>query len=173
MKAAITIALLLAAVPGLAAEPVGQPHPPEIEKALALRSRLGVSAVAVPVAVLVHSQRAHHLTAELATLATRDARGVWTISSIGEERSGLVAVNPRVIPEQVRALSPSAGAKLDKLLASGATYKERIRTKGQVGIGAPSHTMEIITPERRRVIQWNGRLTGNAGKIADLVLGRG
>lgn len=169
-------ALLMAAVPLslAAAQEGGEPGlAEETHKGLALRARHGVEAPTGPPMVHVHSISAHHLSYEFSTIATRDRRGIWTVSQVGEEGSALLNIETQLIAETRRVLTSPDARRLDRLLANPELYRPVPTQLPDVGVGAPFFTMEIVTPGRRTVVRWMGRLRGPAGQVADLVIGRG
>jgi hypothetical protein len=169
----IAIALGLAlVVSACAANHARPPDAAKIERALSLRAQLGAATGLTPHAVIVHSERYHFAHGELATLATRDEDGIWTLASIGEE-ARVFGPGVETIPARVRVLPRETGKRLDALFAAPTTFNEKIRTTGEIAAGDATHTMEIRTPGRRKIVAWTGRLAGSTGQIADIVLGRG
>ena len=146
---------------------------PEIEQSLALRARYGVVTPEAREIIRVDSIATHHIMTERSTIAWRDAAGLWRISAVGEDGpGGLLPIEKRLLPETIRTLSAREGRALDLLLQSDGLYRETVRRTGDIGIGAPSHVMEIVTPVGRTVVRWNGRLRGRAGHVADILLGQ-
>lgn len=147
---------------------------PAIQRGLDLRSRYGMALPVGTTMICVDASAAHHTSVELVTVATRDAGGQWMTSTAGEEGPALLAIPQKAIPEERRTLSAADGHALDQLLANPQLYRERSpEQQGPPGIGAPGFVMEIITPQGHLVIGWYGRLLLNAGKVADLIIGKG
>jgi hypothetical protein len=168
---AALLAALIAAV---------QPQPaaasglaPETIQAIQLRRRLGIRDPEGPSVIYVHSEAAHHLTDEYTRVATRGADGRWTIVLIGEERSGILQIEPRPLPQETTALGPADSAALDRLLHLRALYNQRPPREREAALGAYVHAMEIVTPRGHVVMRWTGRLRGRLGRVADLIMGRG
>lgn len=146
---------------------------PETRQSLALRARYGVPVPQSSAKVYVYSVAAHHTRTEWSTIAWRNADGAWAVSQMGEEGpGGLLAIEPRLLPQTAKKLSAREGLYLDQLLRAKGLYREAPRRSGEVGVGAPFHVMEIVGDEGRTVVRWNGRLRGRAGLVADIVLGR-
>jgi hypothetical protein len=146
---------------------------PEIQSGMSLRARYGIGAPSSSTAIYVDSVSAHHVRTQFSTIAWRDPSGLWSISQVGEDGpGGLLPIEPTLIPEVVRRLTPSEGKRLDRLLASKSLYTESTRRTGKTGIGAVFHTMELSTPAGRRIVRWDGRLVGQAGRVADIILGK-
>lgn len=145
----------------------------EITESLAIRQRYGLDLSESRPSVLIQSMGIHHTRRVFSTVATRNIEGVWVISSVGEETSGLLRMEPTLIPETIRQLTPVEGRALDTLIGSRALYRETRRVDGRLGVGSPEHVMEIVGTSDRVVVSWTGRLRGRAGQIADLILGTG
>lgn len=144
------------------------------QRSLALRQKYNVRVPHSDRAIYVHTFAVHHLSDEYSTIAWRDEAGRWQISITGEQGPGLLTVPFELIAEEVSTVSLTDGTKLDQLLDGRALYGEKPRSKEKnLGVGAPEHTMEIVTPRGHKVVTWRGRLIGRAGQIADIVLGRG
>ena len=162
------ISILLAAI-AIATAPLA----PETQHGLDLRARYGVEAPTSLQTVHIQSASAHHLSEDYSALATRGADGRWTVSIVGEEGPALLRIETRLIPETRKTLSAQEGEALDRLLAKTALYRQASPAMPRdIGVGAAFHTMEIRAPQGRSVIHWVGRLRGNAGRVADLVIGR-
>jgi hypothetical protein len=145
---------------------------PAIQHGLDLRGRYGIPGPSGTPLIYVDASAAHHTSAEYVTIASRDDGGHWTISVVGEEGPALLAIAPHVIPEKTHVLSDDEGRALDRLLANPDLYQEHDPGNEPLGIGVPYFVMEIITPRGHLTIKWFGRLVGNAGQIADLVIGK-
>lgn len=142
-----------------------------IAESLSLRQRLGAGAPQTASSVYVETSAVHHTRVLFSTIATRSEDGVWSVSTVGEETSGLLKINPRPIPERTKQLSAEEGRVLDRLVASPGVFHENPRSVEFEGVGIPEMTMEIVTPNGRTVIRWRGELKGKAGDVANLVLG--
>lgn len=143
----------------------------DVAESMALRQAGALDLSAETPVILVQSTGIHHTRKMFSTVATRGPDGAWSISTIGQETSGLLIMEPRTIPETSRSLTPDQGRTLDRLLGSQALFSQRPKSTGRLGIGSPEHVMEIGTPERRLVVRWTGRLERRAGEIADIILG--
>lgn len=121
--------------------------------------------------IFVESVGLHHTRRVFSTIASRDQSGAWTVSVVGEESSGLLRMEPTLIPERLRTLTQQEGEALDRLLASRSLYSRSPYSTGQIGVGSPEHVMEIDAAGRRLVVRWNGKLRGASGQIADIVIG--
>ncbi len=80
-------------------------------------------------------------------------------------------MEPTLIPETRRTLTPQDGRVLDRLVASRTLYSASPNSTGQIGVGSAEHVMEIAATGRRLIVRWNGKLRGPAGQIADIVIG--
>lgn len=137
---------------------------------LAVRERHGLPIPTGNVVVYIHSFAAHHETMVQSAVAWRDASGRWRLSKVVEIGPGLLDA-PRTIESDVtEELSSINGRRLDRLLRDRDLYFQPGHQK-DVGVGAPFHTMEVVTPRQRRVISWTGRLRGPGGAIADMLIG--
>lgn len=144
-----------------------------LEKSVSLRQRYQVAIPTGERVIYIESTATHHTSAMQSTVAFRSPDGVWSISKVGEESAGLIRMEPKFIPETVRTLSPQEGAVLDRLLASRDVYSGNLISTGRVGVGSAIHVMEIVGPRGRTVIEWMGKLEGQPGQIADILLGSG
>lgn len=170
----IGAALLAALIAAVQPQPAAAPGlAPETIQAIQLRRRLGVHDPESPSIIYVHSEAAHHVTDEYTRVATRGADGRWTIVSIGEERSALLQIEPRPLPQETNALGPIDSAALDRLLHMRALYDRRPSRERAAAVGDYFHTIEIVTPQGHVVMRWTGRLRGRLGRVADLIMGRG
>ena len=168
---AVLAALLVSSASLVFGQALDRPAP-EIERSLALRARYGVVAPEAREIIRIDSVGVHHIMTEWSTIAWRDAAGLWRISAVGENGpGGLLPIERKLLPETIRTLPAREGRALDRLLRSHGLYREAVRRTGKIGIGAPFHAMEIVTPSGRTVVRWNGRLRGRSGHVADLVLG--
>jgi hypothetical protein len=145
---------------------------PEIGRSLALRERYGVAVPEAREIIHIDSVAVHHTRLEWSVIAWRDAVGLWRISAVGEDGpGGLLPIERRLLPETISTLPARHGRALDRLLRSSALYREPVRRTGDIGIGAPFHVMQIVTPAGRTIVRWDGRLRGRTGHVADIVLG--
>jgi len=168
---ALLAALLVSPAPSAFGQTLDRSGP-DIEQSLALRARYGVATPEAREIVRIDSVAVHHIRTEWSTIAWRDAAGLWRISAVGEEGpGGLLTIEKRLLPETIRTLPARDGQALDRLLRSHGLYRETVRRTGEIGIGAPFHVMEIVTPVGRTVVRWTGRLRGRTGHVADIVLG--
>lgn len=161
------------ATPALAPQAPAPIPSSQFAETVALRQKYDLAIPTDAPVVFVESTRIHHTRQVFSTIATRDRAGVWTISQIGEETAGLLRIEPRLIPEKVRTLTPQEGATLDRLIGRAVPYSQQRDPSTPPGIGAAFHTMEVVGTDRRVVYQWTGRLNGRPGEIADLVIGAG
>lgn len=146
-----------------------------IGNSLALRQRYGISVPTSSSMIMVDSVVLHYMKSEYSTVAWQSADGSWEISRVGENGpGGLIRMDPELIPENHNRVADDDSARLNRLLSDKSLYSENSRfsaPKDAVGVGM--HTMEITTPSNHVVVRWVGRLKGRAGKIADIVLGKG
>lgn len=142
-----------------------------VSESVALREKYALSIPENEPVIFVESVGIHHTRRIFSTIASRHQSGVWTVSVVGEESSGLLTMEPTLIPEARRTLTPQEGRVLDRLVASRTLYSPPPYGNGQIGIGSPEHAMEIAATGRRLVVRWNGKLRGPAGQIADIVIG--
>jgi len=157
----------------IAAAPTDQ-FASQTQRSLALRQKYDVPVPRSDWTIYVYSFAAHHLSFEYSTIAWRDEAGQWHISDMGEQGPGLLVIPSESIAETRKTVPPLDSAELDRLLSGKSLYVEKTHSKDKhLGIGASEHTMEIVTPRGRKVVTWMGRLVGRAGRIADIVLGRG
>lgn len=172
----------LAAVSGCLSATSGPPSfarvetnaPPlsDVSESVALRQKYALPIPENEPFIFVESVGIHHTRQIFSTIASRDHSGMWTVSVVGEESSGLLTMEPTLIPEVRRTLTPQEGRVLDRLMASRNLYSLPLSYgHGQIGVGSPEHTMEIAAGGRRLVVHWNGKLRGPAGQIADIVIG--
>ena len=141
---------------------------------LALRARYGIAAPTGIVTISIDSIAVHHTSEEYSLIAWRDAAGVWTMSGVGENGPGLLPIPREIVPETRRTLTPAESQALDRLIGMRGLYRELPpKPPRDIGVGAPFHSMEIVTPRHHLVMPWMGRLKGKAGRIADLLMGRG
>lgn len=176
MKLIAALAFALAALPlGAASMQAGDTGLSEgTRQGLALRARYGIAAPSGIVTISIDSIAVHHTSEEYSLIAWRDAAGVWTMSSVGEDGPGLLSIPRTIIPETGRVLTPAESRALDRLIATPGLYRELPpKPPRDIGVGAPFHSMEIVTPQHHLVMPWMGRLKGKAGRIADLLMGRG
>ncbi|RYF93727.1 MAG: hypothetical protein EON95_07925 [Caulobacteraceae bacterium] len=145
---------------------------PQTEIGLQLRRRHGVDIPSAATVVYVYSAAAHHTLAEQSAVAWRDAEGRWTVSTFSREGPALLDIPVTVTPETSRRLTAAEGRALDRLLRRPATYRQTFDPPRDVGVGAVSHTMEIVSPQGRMVVAWTGLLRGPAGEVANLVIGK-
>jgi hypothetical protein len=170
----IGAALLAASIAAAQSQPAAAPRlAPETIQAIQLRRRLGVEDPQSRSIIYVRSEAAHHLTDEYVRVATRGADGRWTIVSIGEERSGILQIEPQPLPRETNLLGPADSAALDRLLRMRALYGQRPPRERQAAIGAYFHVIEIVTPQGHVVMRWTGRLRGRLGRVASLIMGCG
>ena len=147
---------------------------PETEKCLALRARYDIETPTSGDRIFAYTEAAHHTTVEYCTVAWRDAAGLWTVSGAGEESAGLLNIPAAPIKEERRVLSIADGDRIDQLLASNSLYDETSpKQESAPNVGASFHTIEIVSSHGHQLIHWIGRLKGQTGEGADLVMGAG
>lgn len=166
-------------VAALMASPLESPNETPVtvstatQESFALRGRYNVKIPESSDIVYIRSVGVHHMRTEFSTIAWRSNSGGWIVSQVGEDGpGGLVKIKPRLIPETVLKLSDRDSRKLDKILSSTAVYHEQLKRSGTLGIGAPTHEMEIASSRGRKLVKWDGRLKGKAGRVADIILNR-
>ncbi|RYF31451.1 MAG: hypothetical protein EOO23_02495 [Comamonadaceae bacterium] len=143
----------------------------EVAEGLAVRSKYGAAFPSGSTFIVVQSTSQHHTRIVRAVLASRRDDGVWTLSAVGEESSGLVQMTPTPTEGSSRTLTGSQGRSLDRLLTGNEVFRGPVVSRGDLYVGSPEHIMEIATPHGRTVIRWTGQLVGEPGEIADIVLG--
>ncbi|MDQ0466677.1 hypothetical protein QO010_004473 [Caulobacter ginsengisoli] len=144
---------------------------PEIVRGLGVFERYGRTPPTGDSIIYLHGEAAHHSTIEFMTVAARDAAGRWTISTVGEERSGMLEIKPGKIMDKTGVLAAGDAEALDALLALPELYQEQDSMREPPG-GGLMRMMEIHSPNGRLVIRWTNRLGGKAGEVAVLVLDR-
>jgi hypothetical protein len=146
---------------------------PEIEQSLMMRANWRAPIPKGDATIYVHSVGVHHIKTDQSTIAWRDRQGGWSISQIIQDGpGGLLRIEKELTEQDEKKLSAADGQRLDKLLRDQELFKEKPRRTGTIGVGAPFHVMEIVSPSGRVVTRWDGRLRGRLGRVADLVLGR-
>lgn len=150
------------------------PTAPQIIRSLELRERYDAMKNVGSTAIFIDSVAVHHTYNEASTVIWKDEFGKWQWSQVAEVGpGGLLPMERKLQYNRGRTLTDEQSATLDHLVSDRSLYRGKIKRSGGPGIGAPTHTMEIITPHGRTVISWDGRLEGTAGQIADIALGRG
>ncbi|RJT25022.1 hypothetical protein D5I55_06095 [Chakrabartia godavariana] len=149
-----------------------QPSSPDVKRSLELRARYHAVQDFGSTAIFIDSVAVHHLYEEASTVLWRDEQGKWQWSQIAEQGpGGLLPIERRMLYNRERQLTPQQSSRLENIVQQKMLYRSADRRTPDPGIGAPIHTMEIVTPYGRATIQWDGRLRGMAGKIADIALG--
>jgi hypothetical protein len=122
--------------------------------------------------IYVDSVAVHHVYSEASTVVWKDEAGRWKRSQVIEEGPGGLLQIGRRLELNVITILPSAAAKsLDQLIKDTELYNGKVRRTGKIGIGATFHVMAIVTPYGRTTVEWDGRLRGKTGAVADIVLG--
>lgn len=144
----------------------------EFAESAALRQRYGAARPSGAPSIRVQSDGMHYTRKVVSSAAWRDEDGIWTVSTVGEETSGVLTIDTVALPEAIRRLTPEESRALDRLLGEASLYRERPRSTGIEGRGSPVHVMEI-NPEGRAplTILWTGRLRGRVGEAADIIMG--
>ena len=179
MKLPVTLvfAIAVAACTGRNAPLNADFSPPvsaDIARSFALRDRYNMPKHIGVTAIYVDSVAVHHVYAEASTIVWKDNEGNWKWSRVSEiGPGGLLTIDRKLESNKARLLTSSEAAALDRFVANRHLYSEKTQIFGMIGVGAPGHTMSIVTPFGRRTISWEGRLKGVSGAIADIVLGKG
>lgn len=173
-------ALLLAVTAACAGQDVplnsdfSAPTSPSIVRSLALRDRYGLPKHLGQTAILVDSVAVHHIFSEASTIVWREKDGQWLWNqAIEVGPGGGLPVERKLVSNTSRTLKPAEAAALDRLLRNKSLYRGASQTIGSVNVGAAAHVMSIITPFGRKTIEWDARLVGIRGAVADIVLGTG
>lgn len=153
--------------PAQSIRPVQTAHPGD-----ALRSRLGVELPHAETLVIVYGVAQHHTRTEWSVVAWRERNGRWKVQRAGEESGGLFKIDRHALAGSTKVLGATESAELDGLVNDPEVYREALQG-GDPPVGGFASQMEIITPKRRRAADWEGRLAGRLGEIADLVIGAG
>jgi hypothetical protein len=147
------------------------PAAPQIVRSLELRERYDARKAFGATAIFIDSVAVHHTYNEASTVIWKDELGKWQWSQVSEiGPGGLLPMERKLQYSRERALTDEQSAVLDRIIRDRSLYSGEPR---RLGVGAPSHTMEIITPYGRTTVSWDGLLEGPAGQIADIALGRG
>ena len=147
---------------------------PNIVRSLELRERYETPRDFGRSVIYIDSIGGHHIRHEASTVLWKDEGGQWQWSQVSEKVPGGLLPTERALEHnRARTLEAEDAAQLDRLLADPGLYRDEIEKGAPRGIGAPSHVMEVITPQGHRVISWDGRLLGLAGQLADIALGGG
>jgi len=148
------------------------PTAPELISGFELRDRYGLPKHIGDTAIYVDSVSVHHLRTEATTIVWKDGKGLWHRSQAVEiGPGGLLSVPRKLDSNQTRELTAAESQAVEQLIKEPSLYNGEAHRTGQLGLGAPSHVMAIITPYGRTTVQWDGRLVGTNGQMADLVLG--
>jgi hypothetical protein len=150
------------------------PTAAEITRSFELRDRYKLPKHLGVTAIYVDSVAVHHLRSETSTIVWRDDNGKWQrtrASEIGP--GGLLPVEPKLEFREETSLTDVEARSLERLIKDRDLYSGKVRRTGQFGIGAPVHTMTIVTSFGRTTVTWEGRLRGKNGAVADIVLGHG
>jgi hypothetical protein len=162
----------------LQAQPAGSASPTsfasEITRSLEIRREYDQPVPASTHAIYIDSVVVHHAHSEASTIVWLDADGRWQWSQVSKTGpGGLLDIAPRMDYATTRQLTEDESRTVQRLREEPSLYRGEARRTGEAGVGAPFHVMEIVTPKGRAVYQWDGTLRDEAGKIADLALGRG
>ncbi|WP_044564849.1 hypothetical protein [Azospirillum sp. B4] len=169
----LLLALTLATLAAARAEPPQDRLAPEVAQGLGMRKGWGLAIPSCDAAVYVDSVGVHHVRTEQSTIACRDQAGTWTVTQVLEDGpGGLLPIEKRITRQSDNRLAPAVGRELDLLLDQPALYDEAVQRTGEIGVGAPFHTMQIEAPGGHVIARWNGRLLGRLGQVADIILGR-
>ena len=157
--------------PQLDGKAIAEPSAPEILRGLEIRRQYGQAIPVAASAIYVDSVAVHHTRSEGSTVVWLGADGRWQLSQVSQTSAGLLKVEARMDYTVTRQLTDEEARTLESLLADESLYRGEVRRTGAVGVGAPFHVMEIVTPKGQVVYRWDGRLRDKAGMVADLVLG--
>src|SRR3990170_3351198 len=165
-------AMACAPQPQLDGKAIAEPSAPEIIRGLEIRRQYGQPIPVASSAIYVDSVAVHHTRSEGSTIVWLGADGRWQWSQVSQTGpGGLLDAEPRMDYTVTRQFTDEESRTLESLLADESLYRGEVRRTGAVGVGAPFHVMEIVTPKGQVVYRWDGRLRDKAGMIADLVLG--
>lgn len=180
MKSLLPTLALLSSLEGCALAPpavtkavVDPLAAPELARGFELRDRYGLPKHLGVTAIYIDTLAVHHTHYEASTIAWRDKQGSWQWTQAVESGPGglLPVVERKLNSERVRTLTRLEAQAIELLIRDPGLYSGTVERTGEVGIGAPSHVMGIVTPFGRRLIRWDGRLVGPGGKLADILLG--
>lgn len=147
---------------------------PEIAASLDLRKYWQAALPQCTASVYVHSAGVHHTKTDQSIIACRDNRGAWTVSKVVQDGpGGLLQTERKLTSKSERKMTGAEGKQLDAIIGLRSLNQEKVQRTGETGVGAPSHVMQIVSPEGNAVARWNGKLLGHLGRIADIVLGPG
>lgn len=148
------------------------PTAPEITRSLELRDRYKLPKHLGVTAIYVDSVAVHHLRSEASTIVWKNDAGKWQRTQASEiGPGGLLPVELQLESSEETSLTDMAAHSLERLIKDRDLYSGKVRRTGRLGIGAPFHTMAIVTSFGRTTVRWDGRLRGTSGAVADIVLG--
>jgi hypothetical protein len=148
------------------------PMAAEITASFELRDRYKLPKHLNITAIYVDSVAVHHVRNETSTIVWKDDNGKWQRSRATEiGPGGLLPVEPRLEFREETSLTDVEARALERLIRERDLYSGRVRRTGQIGIGAPEHTMTVVTSFGRTTVKWGGRLRGKSGAVADIVMG--
>lgn len=148
------------------------PADADIARSLDIRSRYQLPTPSSDSIIYVDSVTEHHTRGEASTIVWRDKDGSWKRSQVAETSSGLLKMKPILSLNENSVFSKKDSQDLDKLTASRSLYDKKVTATGATNVGQLFHVMVIVSPKGRTTIRWGGRLMGEKGALADIVLGR-
>jgi hypothetical protein len=147
------------------------PTAAELVSGFKLRDRYNLAKHIGATAIYVDSVSVHHLRSEASTIVWKDASGHWQRSQAVEiGPGGLLTIKRKLESNETRPLTAAEAEVVERLIADPNLYRNEVTRTGKLELGGWSHVMAIISPYGRTTIKWEGRLLGESGKIADVVL---
>ena len=170
---------LIFALAGCATQTIAQmnsdlsaPTAAEIARGFELRDRYGLPKHIGSTAIFFDSVSVHHDYREVSTIVWKDEADEWQRSqAIEAGLGGLLDIERKLVANEANSLTDAQAEALDRLIRRPDVYSGEVRRTGEIGVGAPYHVMAIITPFGRTTVEWDGRLRGANGAVADIVLG--
>lgn len=148
------------------------PADAELVSGFELRDRYSLPKYIGGTAIYVDSVAVHHDYTETSTIVWKDTAGEWQRSQVIEVGpGGLLDIERKLVSNETSSLTNVQAERLDRLIRRADLYNSEVHRTGEIGIGAPRHVMAIVTPFGRTTMEWDGRLRGKSGAVADIVLG--
>jgi hypothetical protein len=172
--AALAIVLVVCGTQSVAQsnKDLSPPTAPELVSGFELRDRYKLQKQVGETAIYVDSVSVHHLRTEASTVVWKDATGQWYRSQTVEVGpGGLLSTERKLESNETRHLTATEAQVVEQLIKEPSLYTGEVQRTGKLELGGWSHVMAIISPYGRTTIKWDGRLLGESGKFADVVLG--
>lgn len=135
-----------------------------------LRAKAGIAIPQAATSIWLHFHAAHHTSLKSSLVAVRQRGGKWVLDGVSDSGGGLLNW-PSKLTHFVEPFTADEGRRLDMLLSDRCLTREpeNFPHARSSDVGSPATSLEIHTPQIRRISAQFGETPGATGRVLDLL----